>query len=151
MSPASTVKREARRILEQLPDEPTWDDLFYALYIRQTIEAGLRDCRKGRTVPVAEVRRRLGLPTSMSAEMVSSADTVEICIPLLNEGTDVLRPTKGLVIRPNIVQVIATTDYDPTMEEWEFPPGSAVRCAAESKDSRTLLVARHRADDNDHE
>jgi len=62
MSLASTVKHEARRIVEQLPDDATWDDLFYELYVRQTIEAGLQDCREGRTVPVAEVRRRLGLP-----------------------------------------------------------------------------------------
>ena len=80
----------------------------------------------------------------MSAEMVSSTDTLEIYVPLLNEGTDVLRPTKGLVIRPNIVQVVATADYDPAIEEWEFPPGSTVRCVSESKGGRTILVARSR-------
>lgn len=62
MSPLSTVKQEARRIVEQLPNDATWDDLFYEIYVRQTIEAGLRDCREGRTLPVSEVRRRLGLP-----------------------------------------------------------------------------------------
>ena len=80
----------------------------------------------------------------MSAEMVSSTDTVEIYIPLLNEGTDVLRPTKGLVIGPDIVQVVATEDYDPVIEEWEFPPGSKVRCVSEFRGGRTLLVARSR-------
>ena len=62
MSPASTVKHEARRIVERLPDDATWDDLFHEIYVRQTIEAGLRDCREGRTLPVSEVRRRLALP-----------------------------------------------------------------------------------------
>ena len=80
----------------------------------------------------------------MSAEMVSSTDAVEIYIPLLNEGTDVLRPTKGLVVGPDIVQVVATTDYDPAIEEWEFPPGSKVRCMSEFRDGRTVRVARKR-------
>jgi len=80
----------------------------------------------------------------MSAETASSTDAVEIYIPLLNEGTDVLRPTTGLVLGPNIVQVLATTDYDPAIEEWEFPPGSRVRCVSESRGDRKLLVARSR-------
>jgi predicted transcriptional regulator len=62
VSPAS-IKSEARRLVEQLPEDATWDDLMYEIYVRQAIEAGLRDSREGRTVPVAEVRRRLGLPT----------------------------------------------------------------------------------------
>ncbi len=80
----------------------------------------------------------------MSAETASSTDTVEIYVPLLNEGTDVLRPTKGLLIGRDTVQVVATADYDPAVEEWEFPPGSRVRCDSEFRDGRTLLVARHR-------
>jgi hypothetical protein len=59
----TTIKSEARRLVEQLPDDATWDDLMYEIYVRQAIEAGLQDSREGRTVPVAEVRRRLGLPT----------------------------------------------------------------------------------------
>ena len=80
----------------------------------------------------------------MSAEMGSSTSAVEICIPLLNEGTDVLRSTQGFVLGPNEVQVFATPDYDPTFEEWEFPPGSKVRCVPEIRGGRELLVARHR-------
>ena len=80
----------------------------------------------------------------MSVEMDSSTSDVEIFIPLLNEGTDVLRPTQGLVLGPNEAQVLATPDYDPTVEEWEFPPGTRVRCVTEIRDGRWLLVARHR-------
>jgi hypothetical protein len=82
----------------------------------------------------------------MSAEMVSSTDTVEIYIPLLSEGTDVLRPAKGLVLGTDVVQVLATTDYDPAIEEWEFPPGSRVRCVSEFREGRQLLIARNRLD-----
>jgi len=78
----------------------------------------------------------------MSVEMGSSTSAVEIFIPLLNEGTDVLRPTQGLVLGPNEVQVLPTPDYDPTVEEWEFLPGSKVRCFREIRGGRELLVAR---------
>ena len=60
---SSTLLRdEAHRLVDQLPDDATWDDLLYQIYVHQSIEAGLADCRAGRVVPVAEVRRRLGLP-----------------------------------------------------------------------------------------
>lgn len=63
MSTTSSIKTEAVRLVEQLPDDATWDDLLYEIYVRQSIEAGLKDCREGRTLSVADVRRRLGLPT----------------------------------------------------------------------------------------
>ena len=61
--PNSTVKEEACMLVEQLPEDATWDDVFYLIYVRQSIEAGLEDCRQGQLIPVAEVRRRLGLPS----------------------------------------------------------------------------------------
>ena len=80
----------------------------------------------------------------MSAEMASSTNTVELYVRLLNEGTDVLRPTSGLLLGPDAVQVLATPDYDPTVEQWEFPPGSKVKCVSEVRGGRKLLVARQR-------
>ena len=56
------VKKEAHRLVEELPEGATWDDLMYRIYVRQTIEAGLRDSEAGRTVEVSEVRARFGLP-----------------------------------------------------------------------------------------
>jgi hypothetical protein len=63
MSPSASIKPEALRLVEQLPDDATWDDLLYEIYVRQSIEVGLKDCREGRTISTAEVRRRLGLPS----------------------------------------------------------------------------------------
>lgn len=62
MSETSTIKNEARRIVEPMPDDASWEDLIYRLYVRQSIEAGLRDCEAGRVESVAEVRRSFGLP-----------------------------------------------------------------------------------------
>ena len=58
----ATVKNEAKRLVEELPDDATWDDLMYRIYVRQSIEAGLRDSDAGRVVSVDEVRARFGLP-----------------------------------------------------------------------------------------
>jgi predicted transcriptional regulator len=55
------VKEEALRLVERLPEDATWEDLQYEIYVRQAIEAGLKDSREGRTVPLAEARRRFGL------------------------------------------------------------------------------------------
>jgi predicted transcriptional regulator len=59
-----TVKEEARRLIERLPENATWEDLQYEIYFRQAVEAGLKDSREGRTVPVDEARRRFGLGQS---------------------------------------------------------------------------------------
>lgn len=80
----------------------------------------------------------------MSVETGSSTSTIEIYIPLLNEGTDVLRPTQGLVLGPNEVQVLATPNYDPADEEWEFPPGTKVKFVQELRGGREFFVARQR-------
>jgi hypothetical protein len=55
------VKEEALRLVENSPQDVTWDDLMYLIYVRQSIEAGLRDSEAGRTLDVQEVRRRFGL------------------------------------------------------------------------------------------
>jgi predicted transcriptional regulator len=44
-----------------LPDDATWDDVMYRVYVRQAVDAGLRDAAEGRLVDVAEVRRQFGL------------------------------------------------------------------------------------------
>jgi predicted transcriptional regulator len=58
---AESIKQEAYRILDKLPEKATWDDLMYQIYVRQTIEAGMKDSDEGRTVDVREVRKRFGL------------------------------------------------------------------------------------------
>jgi hypothetical protein len=80
----------------------------------------------------------------MSGETASSTKSILLYVPLLNEGTDVLRPTTGICVAPDLVQLLPTPDYNPAIEEWEFPPGSRVRCAREMRDGREVLVARQR-------
>ena len=59
--PAASIKDEAHRLVDQLSEDATWDDLMYEIYVRQAIERGLADSAAGRTTPVEEVRSRYGL------------------------------------------------------------------------------------------
>jgi hypothetical protein len=60
----------------------------------------------------------------------------------LGEGTDVLRPTHGLMLKNGFYKVLPTHDYDPEDEDWEFIPGSVVRCLLETHEGQQLLVAK---------
>jgi len=62
--PNATIKEDARLLIERLPEDATWEDLQYEIYVRQAIEAGLKDSRAGRTVPLAEARRLFGMGQS---------------------------------------------------------------------------------------
>jgi predicted transcriptional regulator len=58
---SANVKQEARRLVDNLPENATWDDLMYEIYVRQAIDAGLADSEAGRTLDVKEVRAKFGL------------------------------------------------------------------------------------------
>ncbi len=56
------IKEEARKLIDRLPENSTWDDLMYQIYVRQTVQAGLADSKGGKVTYVQEVRRKFGLP-----------------------------------------------------------------------------------------
>jgi predicted transcriptional regulator len=58
---SASIKDEARRLVEALPDDSTWEDLMYQVYVRKTVEAGLADSEAGRVTDVERVRERFGL------------------------------------------------------------------------------------------
>lgn len=55
------IKSDAHRMIDALPDDATWDDVMYRVYVRQCIEAGIEDADAGRVMDVEEVRRKFGL------------------------------------------------------------------------------------------
>ena len=55
------IKDKAHKLLNNLPDSATWEDLMYRIYVREAIEAGIKDSDKGHVVEVKEVRKRFGL------------------------------------------------------------------------------------------
>ena len=58
----SDIKQEAHRLVDALPEDATWEDLMYEIYVVQAIEAGIADSEVGRRVEVKEVRAKFGLP-----------------------------------------------------------------------------------------
>jgi len=58
---ATNIKEEARKLIENLADDSTWDDLMREIYVRQAIESGLADSQAGRTMEVERVRADFGL------------------------------------------------------------------------------------------
>lgn len=58
---ATGIKSEARRLVEELPEDSTWDDLVYRIYLHEALGQGRRDVREGRVLTTAEVRKNLGL------------------------------------------------------------------------------------------
>ena len=55
----STVKEEAKKIINRLSKNATWDDLLYELYVTKKIEVALDAVSKGKTVSHEEVKKRL--------------------------------------------------------------------------------------------
>jgi predicted transcriptional regulator len=58
---SASVKEEARRLVERLPDDASWDDLMHEIYVRQAVEAGLEDSRAGKVSSLEDVRAKVGL------------------------------------------------------------------------------------------
>ncbi|HEV7406389.1 MAG TPA: hypothetical protein VGO11_25795 [Chthoniobacteraceae bacterium] len=52
-----TVKAQAARLVQALPESATWDDVMHRIYVRQKIEAGLADFRAGRLHAHAAIRK----------------------------------------------------------------------------------------------
>lgn len=57
----SDFKNAAHELIDGLPVDATWDDVMYRVYVRQAVEAGLRDAKEGHVIDVSEVRRHFGL------------------------------------------------------------------------------------------
>ncbi len=54
-----SAKDAAKHIIDHLPEQATWDDIMYELYVKQKIEAGLKAADEGRTVSHQDAKKRL--------------------------------------------------------------------------------------------
>jgi len=59
--PKHGVKSLAMKLVRSMPDNATWDDLMYHVYVRQKIEAGLADLKSGRKHSHEDIKRQFGL------------------------------------------------------------------------------------------
>jgi predicted transcriptional regulator len=51
------IKADALKLVRDLPANASWEDLMYRIHIRQKIDAGLTDIRKGRVVSHEAMRK----------------------------------------------------------------------------------------------
>jgi len=59
---SDSIKKVAARLVRELPESASWDDLMYQILVRQKIEAGIEDLKEGRSHDHAAIRREFGLP-----------------------------------------------------------------------------------------
>jgi predicted transcriptional regulator len=55
----SKPKEEVRRLLEAIPEDATYEDIQYHIYVRQAIENGLAAVERGEVLSHEEVERRM--------------------------------------------------------------------------------------------
>lgn len=61
MSDTNQVKDEARKLVDALPDDVTWDEFTLKVWERRLIEQGRSDVASGRIVTTEQLRERFGL------------------------------------------------------------------------------------------
>ena len=55
------IKEQAKALIDSLPDDVTWEDLMYTIYVRKSIETGLDDVKHGRVKLAEDIRQKYGL------------------------------------------------------------------------------------------
>jgi hypothetical protein len=87
-------------------------------------------------------RGRLGAKRhDMSAETRSETKGTTIFVRLLDEGTEVSRPTEAVDLGNGLLKLVRTPNYDPDDEKWEFPPGSVFRGEKRCDNAGEYLLA----------
>ncbi len=54
-----TAKQEVMELLKELPDDTTFEEIQYHLYVRQKIQRGIKDVEEGRTYTQEEMDKRM--------------------------------------------------------------------------------------------
>ena len=55
----SIVKEEAKRLIDELPEHVTWDDIMYKLYVKKKLAVALKAAEDGHVISHEEVKKRL--------------------------------------------------------------------------------------------
>ena len=59
MGEQPNIKEQVKQLLEALPDDCTFEDIQYHLYVLDRIVQGEKDISEGRVIPHQEVKRRM--------------------------------------------------------------------------------------------
>lgn len=72
---------------------------------------------------------------------MTALKTVEIYIKLLGDEEGTLRPTQALFLGKDLYKVLPISNFDTADEEWEFLPGTIVRCEPMTYRDQDYLLA----------
>ncbi len=54
-----SAKEEVMKLLKEIPDDSTFEEIQYHLYVRQKIQRGIKDIEEGRTYTQEEMEKRM--------------------------------------------------------------------------------------------
>ncbi len=52
------IKEEAIHLIKLLPENCSWDDIIYELYVKKKIELGIKAAKEGRVISHEDVKKR---------------------------------------------------------------------------------------------
>jgi len=52
------VKEEAMKLIDSLPEETSWDDIIYQMYVRRKIQRGIEAAEQGHVVAHDQVKKQ---------------------------------------------------------------------------------------------
>jgi len=55
----SAVKEEAKKLIDTLPEQATWDDVMYELYVKQKLQKALDEAAAGKVVSHENAKQEL--------------------------------------------------------------------------------------------
>ena len=55
------IKEEAKKIIDSMPDQATWDDIMYQFYVKKKILTSLTAAEDGKTLSHDDVKKRLSI------------------------------------------------------------------------------------------
>lgn len=55
------LRKEVEHLLKNLPENADWVDLIYTIYVRKSIEQGLKDSEEGRITSHEEIKKKYQL------------------------------------------------------------------------------------------
>jgi len=56
---STITKEEAKKLIDKLPDQATWDDIMYEFYVKKKLTVALKAAQEGRVVSHEKAKKRL--------------------------------------------------------------------------------------------
>jgi hypothetical protein len=55
----SMIKEEAKKIIDKMPEQATWDDIMYQFYVKKKIELSIKAAETGKILSHEDVKKRV--------------------------------------------------------------------------------------------